>query len=223
MTPDGKPFTLRLYGETQRAEDAQNATFVKEWLDALGISVTAAIVDQATVGDNETAGNYDLAFDSWLVNPDPDFVLSIQTCGARPATPGSSFPGDDFVCDPAYDQLYAAQISEYDSAARAGIIKKMQAQLSGDRYVNVLYYPDTLEAYRSDVIGSMQMQPQPNGIYDGQDGYWSWWSAIPAAAAASSSGVGAGAVAAIVAGVAVVLAGVVLLVLRRRSTAAERE
>jgi peptide/nickel transport system substrate-binding protein len=223
MTHDGKPLTLRLYGETQRAEDAQNATFVKEWLDAIGISVTPSIVDQATVGDNETAGNYDLAFDSWLVNPDPDFVLSIQTCGARPETAGGSFPGDDFVCDPAYDQLYAAQISEYDRTARAGIIKKMEAQLSGDRYVNVLYYPNTLEAYRSDVIGSMQMQPQPNGIYDGQDGYWSWWSATPAAAATSPSSIGAGAVAAIVAVVAVVLAAVVLLVVRRRSTAAERE
>ncbi|MEA2500867.1 MAG: peptide/nickel transport system substrate-binding protein [Actinomycetota bacterium] len=222
-TPDGKPFTLRLYGETQRAEDAQNATFVKEWLDAIGINVSASIVDQATVGDNETAGNYDLAFDSWLVNPDPDFVLSIQTCGARPATAGGSFPGDNFVCDPTYDQLYAAQISEYDAAARAGLIKKMEAQLFTDRYVNVLYYPNTLEAYRNDVIGSMQMQPQPNGIYDGQDGYWSWWSATPGAAASSSSHVGAWAVVAGVAVVAVVLAAVVLLVVRRRSTAQERE
>jgi peptide/nickel transport system substrate-binding protein len=223
MTPDGKPFTLRLYGETQRAEDAQNATFVKEWLDSIGINVSPSIVDQATVGDNETAGNYDLAFDSWLVNPDPDFVLSIQTCGARPATPGGSFPGDNFVCDQSYDQLYAAQISEYDAPARAGLIRRMEAQLSTDRYVNVLYYPNTLEAYRSDVIGSMQMQPQPNGIYDGQDGYWSWWSATPGAAASSSSHLGAWAVIAGVAVVAVVLAAVVLLVVRRRSTAQERE
>jgi peptide/nickel transport system substrate-binding protein len=222
-TPDGKPFTLRLYGETQRAEDAQNATFVKEWLDSVGINVNASIVDQATVGDNETAGNYDLAFDSWLVNPDPDFVLSIQTCGARPATPGGSFAGDNFVCDQTYDQLYAAQISEYDAAARAGVIKKMQAQLASDRYVNVLYYPNTLEAYRSDVIASMQMQPQPNGIYDGQDGYWSWWSATPASAASSRSDVGAGAIAAAVVVVAVLLAAVVFLVVRRRSTTAERE
>jgi len=99
----------------------------------------------------------------------------------------------------------------------------MEAQLSTDRYVNVLYYPNTLEAYRSDVIGSMQMQPQPNGIYDGQDGYWSWWSATPGAAASSSSHVGAWAVVAGVAVVAVVLAAVVLLVVRRRSTAQERE
>ena len=222
MTPDGKPFTLRLYGETQRAEDAQNATFVKEWLDSVGINVTTSIMDQATVVDDETAGNYDLAFDSWVVNPDPDFVLSLQTCAGRPATPGGSFSGDDFVCDPSYDQLYAAQISEYDPAARARIVKKMEAQLYDDRYVNVLYYPNTLEAYRSDVIASMEMQPQPHGIYDGQDGYWSWWSAVPAPApAASRSGLGP-----VVAGIVVavvVAAAVVLLVLRRRSTAQERE
>src|SRR5207244_12823807 len=108
-------------------------------------------------------------------------------------------------------------------AARTGVIKNIAAQHSADRYVNGLYYPNTLEAYRSDVIGSMQMQPQPNGIYDGQDGYWSWWAATPAAGASSPSSVGAAAVAAIVAVVAVVLAAVVLLVVRRRSTAAERE
>src|SRR3989440_1891907 len=198
-TPDGKPFTLRLYGETQRAEDAQNATFVKEWLDSVGINVTTSIMDQATVGDDETAGYYDLAFDSWVVNPDPDFVLSLQTCAGRPATPGGSFSGDDFVCDPAYDQLYAAQISEYDAAAQARIVKKLEAQLYADRYVNVLYYPNTLEAYRSDVIASMEMQPQPNGIYDGQDGYWSWWSAAPVPASPPSR-----------AGAAPVVAGVAL-------------
>ncbi|HMC05298.1 MAG TPA: ABC transporter substrate-binding protein, partial [Actinomycetota bacterium] len=221
-TPDGKPFTLRLYGETQRAEDAQNATFVKEWLDSLGIDVTTSIMDQAAVGDDEQAGNYDLAFDSWVVNPDPDFVLSLQTCGGRPSAPGGSFSGDNFVCDPGYDRLYAAQISEYDAGARAGIVKKMEAQLYADRYVNVLYYPNTLEAYRSDVIASMEMQPQPHGIYDGQDGYWSWWSAVPASAPASSH-YGAMPVVAGIVVVVVVAAAVVLLVLRRRSTVQERE
>src|SRR6266480_463963 len=221
-TPDGKPFSLRLYGETQRAEDAQNATFVKEWLDSVGINVTTSIMDQATMGDDEQAGNYDLAFDSWIVNPDPDFVLSLQTCAGRPSAPGGSFSGDNFVCDPGYDQLYAAQISEYDPPARAGIVKKMEAPLYDDRYINVLYYPNTLEAYRSDVISSMEMQPQPGGIYDGQDGYWSWWSAVPASASAPSHFGGAPVLAGIAVAV-VVGAAVVLLVLRRRSTVQERE
>ena len=187
----------------------------------MGINVTTSIMDQATVGDDEQAGNYDLAFDSWVVNPDPDFVLSLQTCAGRPSAPGGSFSGDNFVCDPAYDQLYAAQIAEYDPAARAGIVKRMEAQLYDDRYINVLYYPNTLEAYRSDVISSMQMQPQPRGIYDGQDGYWSWWSAVSTAAAPSSHTGGVALVAAIAA--ACVVVAVVALVLRRRRSAEERE
>jgi peptide/nickel transport system substrate-binding protein len=219
-TPDGKPFSLRLYGETQRAEDAQNATFVKEWLGSVGISATTSIMDQATMGDDEQAGNYDLAFDSWIVNPDPDFVLSLQTCAGRPSTPGGSFSGDNFVCDPAYDQLYAAQISAYDPNARAGIVKEMEAHLYDDGYINVLYYPNTLEAYRSDVIASMEMQPQPGGIYDGQDGYWSWWSAAPTAATPSHASA-VPIVAAVVIVAALVAAGVLLVL--RRSTVQERE
>ena len=97
----------------------------------------------------------------------------------------------------------------------------MEAQLYDDRSVNVLYYPNTLEAYRSDVIASMQVQPQPGGIYDGQDGYWSWWSAAPTAAAPSSHAGGAVLVAAIAA--ACVVAAVVALALRRRRSAEERE
>jgi len=188
----------------------------------VGINITTSIMDQATMGDDEQAGNYDLAFDSWIVNPDPDFVLSLQTCAGRPSAPGGSFSGDNFVCDPGYDQLYAAQISEYDPPARAGIVKKMEALLYDDRYINVLYYPNTLEAYRSDVISSMEMQPQPGGIYDGQDGYWSWWSAVPASASAPSHFGGAPVLAGIAVAV-VVGAAVVLLVLRRRSTVQERE
>ncbi|NJC72043.1 ABC transporter substrate-binding protein [Planosporangium thailandense] len=218
-TPDGRPLTLRLLGQTQRPADAQNATYVAEWLKAVGIEVTTRIVDQGMLGDIETAGNYDLAFDSWITNPDPDYVLSIQTCGARPATAGATFPGDDFICDPDYDALYARQIAEYDPAARAAIVRQMQQRLYADAYIDVLYYPDILEAYRSDRIAGMDRQPQPRGMYSGQDGYWSWWSAKPGKRSASPTGpaVLAGGVAALV----ILGVGGGLVVARRRRAAAD--
>ncbi|HEV7900203.1 MAG TPA: ABC transporter substrate-binding protein [Planosporangium sp.] len=221
--PDGRPLTLRLFGQTQRPDDTQNAAYISEWLKAVGIGVTTSIVDQGKLADVETAGNYDLAFDSWITNPDPDFVLALQTCAERPASPGATFLGDDFVCSPAYDRLYAQQISEYDPAARSGLVKQMQQQLYTDAYINVLYYPNVLEAYRSDVIGSMQKQPQPNGLYYGQDGYWSWWSATPATAGAKSSGPNTAVIVAVVALVVVVVAGALILARRRRARAGERE
>ena len=45
-------------------------------------------------------------------------------------------------------------------------------------------YPNAVEAYRTDQIKSITTSPRRGNIY-GQDGYWSWWSAVPAAAADS--------------------------------------
>jgi peptide/nickel transport system substrate-binding protein len=222
--PGGKPLSLRIMGETNRPDDTQNAAYLSEWLKAVGIASSTTMVDQGKLGDTETAGTFDLAFDSWTVNPDPDYVLSIQTCGERPSAPGKSFNGDDFVCDQNYDALYAKQISEYDPATRVGDVKQMEQALYNDAYINVLYYSDVLEAYRSDVIGSWEKQPQPNGVYWGQDGYWAFWSAKPAAASSSSSP-NTALIAGIVIAAVVVLGGggTVLMRRRRTATAEERE
>ncbi|GII23740.1 ABC transporter substrate-binding protein [Planosporangium mesophilum] len=222
-TPDGQPLTLRLFGQTQRVDDTQNASYISEWLKGVGVGVTVSMMDQGKLADVETAGNYDLAFDSWSTNPDPDFVLSLQTCAGRPDTPGASFLGDTFVCDATYDELYAQQITEYDQAKRSDLVKRMQQQLYRGAYVNVLYYANVLEAYRSDVIGSMQKQPQPNGMYYPQDGYWAWWSATPATAAPKKSG-NTGAIVAGVATAAIIgAAGVLFATRRRRAGADDRE
>ena len=224
--PDGKPLSLRLLGETNRPDDTQNAAFVSDYLKAIGIATTTSVVDQGKLADTETAGTFDLGFDSWQVNPDPDYVLSVQKCDGRPSKPGGPLNGDDFVCDQNYDALYAKQISEYDPATRAGDVKQMEQALYTDAYINVLYYPDVLEAYRSDVIGSWEKQPQPNGVYWGQDGYWSFWSAKPAVASASSSkssssSSNTGLIAGIVIAVVVIVGGGGLVLVRRRTASAE--
>ena len=226
--PDGKPLTLRLLGESNRSDDAQNAQYLGEYLKAVGIGTTVSVTDQGKLADLETAGTFDLAFDSWITNPDPDYVLSIQTCGERPAKAGGTVSGDDFICDRDYDALYQKQITEYDAAARAADVKQMEQKLYSNAYINVLYYPDVLEAYRTDVIASWDKQPQPNGSYWNQDGYWSLWSAKPAAAApgsgsSSGSGSGTGLVVGLVVAVLVLGGGALVLVRRRRATAEERE
>ena len=230
---DGKPLSFRILGETNRPDDTQNAAYLTEWLKAVGIGASTTIVDQGKLGDTETAGTFDLAFDSWTVNPDPDYVLSIQKCDMRPKAPGKSFAGDDFICDQDYDALYQKQITEYDPAARADDVKQMEAKLYSDAYINVLYYANALEAYRSDVIGSWEKQPQPEGAYWNQDGYWAFWSAKPAGAvsadgstpaAKKSDSSSTGLVIGIVVAVIVVLGGGGFLLRKRRTaTAEERE
>ena len=160
------------------------------------------------------------------MNPDPDYVLSIHTCGTLPATPKDSGATDNFICDRQFDTLYAQQAVEYDAAKRADLVKQMQSRLYDTGYMNIMAYPNALEAYRTDQIKSITTMPEAAGNLWGQDGYWSWWSAVPTASAGGSGsdgGSSTGVIVGIGAAVVVVVGLGVLLGLRRRSTADDRE
>ena len=224
-TPDGKPFSLRVLGVTSRVADTQNSTFMKEWYKQIGVDLVPSIVEGGTQSATLQAGNYDLAFTSWQTNPDPDYVLALHTCGARPAAAGAAFPGDNFVCVPAYDELYNKQLAEYDTAARTALIKQAQQQLYTDAYINVLYYPNVLEAFRKETVTSMTRMPGDNGTYANQDGYWALWSAVPTSAASGDDDGNSANVPLLVGGAVLLVAAVVgfVVVRRRRGTADERE
>ncbi|MEU5461798.1 ABC transporter substrate-binding protein [Streptomyces althioticus] len=113
---------------------------------------------------------------------------------------------------------------EYDPDRRAAIVRQMESRLYDLGYMNVMAYPNAVEAYRTDQIESITTMPAKAGNIYGQDGYWSWWSAVPAESGDTSGGSSStGVVVGIVAGV-VVLAGVgAFLAVRRRATADERE
>ncbi|GAA3856063.1 ABC transporter substrate-binding protein [Streptomyces lacrimifluminis] len=219
---DGKPITYRILCHATDPNDKAVGQYLQEWWSDLGIGVQLDCLDN--VSDPWLAGTYDLAFDGWSVNPDPDFVLSIHTCGALPATPKDVGATDNFICDKKYDDLYARQLAEYDPAERANIVKQMESRLYDLGYMNVMAYPNAVEAYRTDQIKSITTMPEKAGNIYGQDGYWSWWSAVPASADSSSDDSGStGVIAGTVGGLAVVLGAVVFFVMRRRAGAEDRE
>ncbi|WP_445529936.1 ABC transporter substrate-binding protein [Streptomyces cyslabdanicus] len=219
---DGKPLNYRMLCHATDPNDKAVGQYLQEWWGKLGIGVTLNCLDNVT--DPWLAGKFDLAFDGWSVNPDPDYVLYIHTCGARPATPKDTDATDDFICDKKYDELYSQQLSEYDPAKRADLVQQMESRLYDLGYMNVMAYPNAVEAYRTDQIESITTMPSAAGNIYGQDGYWSWWSAVPANSGDSSGGsTSTGVIIGIAAGV-VVLAGLgVLFTVRRRATAEERE
>lgn len=219
---DGKPITYRVLCHATDPNDKAVGKYLQEWWGELGIGVQLNCLDNVT--DPWLAGKYDLAFDGWSVNPDPDFVLSIHTCGALPATPEETGATDNFICDKKYDELYARQLAEYDPAKRADIVKQMESRLYDLGYMNVMAYPNAVEAFRTDQIKSITTMPAKAGNIYGQDGYWSWWSAVPADSGGSSDKASStGVVVGVVAGV-LVLAGLgAFAAMRRRATAEERE
>ncbi|MER6999471.1 ABC transporter substrate-binding protein [Streptomyces sp. NPDC000410] len=221
---DGRPLDFRILCHATDPNDKAIGKYLQEWWGTLGVGLKVECLDNVT--DPWTAGDYDLAFDGYSVNPDPDYVLSLHTCAALPATPQDSGQTDNFICDKQFDELYAQQIVEYDTAKRAALVKQMESRLYDTGYMNIMAYPNAVEAYRTDQISSIKTMPEAAGNIYGQDGYWSWWSAEPAAGGTNSAS-GGGSQAAVAVGVgAVVALAVVLGVVvtrRRRATAEDRE
>lgn len=222
---DGKPLDFRILCHATDPNDKAIGKYLQEWWGDLGIGLKVDCRDN--VSDPWYSGEYDLAFDGWSVNPDPDFVMSIHTCAALPTKAKETAQTDNFICDKQYDELYAKQLAEYDPAKRADLVKQMESRLYDTGYMNVMAYPNAVEAYRTDQIKSITTMPSDGGNIFGQDGYWSWWSAVPAAGASGGSSGDSGSSTGVLVGVGiavVVLAGGGLLfAMRRRSTAEDRE
>jgi peptide/nickel transport system substrate-binding protein len=82
----------------------------------------------------------------WGSDPDPDFMLSVLTSDQF-VDGGWS---DSGYSNPAYDALYLQQQETTDRDARQKIVWDMQEMVFNDRPYIVYWYPDTLQAYRSD-------------------------------------------------------------------------
>ncbi|WP_329620890.1 ABC transporter substrate-binding protein [Streptomyces sp. NBC_01255] len=222
---DGKALDFRILCHATDPNDKAIGKYLQEWWGELGIGLKVECLD--SVSDPWVKGDYDLAFDGWSVNPDPDYVLSIHTCGTLPATPKDSGATDNFICDKEFDTLYAQQAVEYDAAKRADLVKRMQSRLYDTGYMNIMAYPNALEAYRTDQIKSITTMPEAAGNLWGQDGYWSWWSAVPTASASASGDEDGGSSTGLIIGIgaaAIVIVGVgVWAARRRRTTADDRE
>ncbi|MEU8888972.1 ABC transporter substrate-binding protein [Streptomyces sp. NPDC048442] len=221
---DGKPLDFRILCHAIDPNDKAIGKYLQEWWGALGIGLKVECLDDVT--DPWQKGNYDLAFDGYSVNPDPDYVLSIHTCGALPTSADVSGQTDNFICDKQFDDLYGKQAVEYDKAKRVDLVKQMQSRLYDTGFMNVMVYPNAVEAYRTDQIKSILTMPQAAGNIWGQDGYWSWWSAEPAAGDSGGDGDGGTSPTVwIISGIAVLLVAAIAVVtaVRRRSTAEDRE
>jgi peptide/nickel transport system substrate-binding protein len=174
--PDGTPLRLRLHAPTSRPYFAPTAERIAGWLKQAGIAVDLSVVPLTQVNEAAEAGRFDLYLTAWGVGPDPDGVLSVQTCDRRPGPDGAQGSSDAFYCDRAYDALYRRQLTEVNRDRRAAVVRQMQQKLYEDLAVSTLYYPDSLEAYRSDRVTGMVARPA--GGRGSLIGAWAYTSAV---------------------------------------------
>jgi peptide/nickel transport system substrate-binding protein len=191
----GAPLTLRLLGRQESPESQRSVQFVQGWLEDLGVTVKTRIVSEDSLIEIVGQGNFDLFEWGWGVDPDPDYQLSTFTCDQRSTKEGSTiYAGlsDSFFCDASYDKLYSAQAVETDPQKRAGIVREMQQILYDQAPYALTYYPNMLQARRTDAAHGFVNQPTRGA--DGlpgrelfQLGTWSLDSIQPGAATDSAA------------------------------------
>lgn len=245
LDKQGKPLNLTLLAHAENNVDENAGPFIKGWLADIGINITIKPVSDTEINEATTRGEFDLAFSGWNANPDPDYVLSLQTCANRPNAEGKGGTPDSFFCDKTYDDLYKKQQSELDPAKRADIVKQMQARLYDQAPLVVFGYENALEAYSKKAFEGFPLQPT-KGVIMNQQGYWGYYGATPKGegpvpvfgkggentatgadttnAAAEDSGSNTGLILGIIGGVVVILlVGGFFIARGRRKTADDRE
>ena len=200
------------------------ADFITPWLKDVGIEVKAEASDSDTISEKTTNGDYDMTISGWSLGPDPDYQLGINTCASRPEADGSGPTTQDGYCNPEFDKLVEQQHTELDHDKRAELVRQALAINYQDVPNITLWYPDQLEAYRSDRFTGFTKMPEDGGIIASQSGYWGFQSIEPVSTTESSATSGSTAWIWGVGGVAVVGIAAAFVVRARRShTAEERE
>jgi peptide/nickel transport system substrate-binding protein len=161
LDKQGKRISLRLYWSTDSPNYPKAAAFIVNWFGLLGIKVSTASYDEATLiekelppeaGDGYTA-DWDMIIWGWTGYADPNPLLQIFTTEAIGNT------SDSLYSNPTYDQLFADQNKATDVDQRHALMAKMQNLFYDEAPYHILFYEDTLVAYRTDKFAGWQNQP----------------------------------------------------------------
>jgi peptide/nickel transport system substrate-binding protein len=220
MPGGGEPLRFRYFVRSEDNRTTSTSQFVKGWLNDIGIATDVKALGDTKLTNVIFDGDYDIFHWGWFPDPDPDFILSIFTCGQRPP---DGIWSDSFYCDEEYDRMYLEQKTLTDIDERAEVVHEMQRIIYEQAPYIVLWYDRDLQAYSKEWTG-FQPQPEPDGDLLAGYGKYSFLSIDKAsgqeADAPASGGVSAGVWVAGVAGLVVI--GIVAAMVRRRSTDEDR-
>jgi len=163
LDKEGRQITLRLAwpGGTEEAKAAQ---LIVDWFALLGIKVNAAAADEGKLTQDllppEAGGKakFDMFIWDWVGDPDPTSLLKILT------TQQIGQSSDSLWSNARYDELYTQQLAETSTTARKAMIDEMQSIFYKEAPYHVLWYPNQLDAYRTDRFGGWRDQPTNDGV-----------------------------------------------------------
>jgi peptide/nickel transport system substrate-binding protein len=227
MPGGGKPLNFTYYVRSDGETGPEIGEFVTGWLKEIGIATSKKVADDSQLTTIIGKGDYDMFAWGWVPFVDPDPMLSYFTCDQVSSDPENptNYYNDANYCDPEYDKLYQQQKVELDKDKRHEIVHEMLTRFQQSGTYHVLYTEPETQAYVKDRFEGFVRQPAEVGPVVYSNTSPSYALLKPASASSSSGGDdggGSGGIIAIVVAVALAL-GAVLLFMRRRSTADERE
>ena len=143
---DGHPMSYAVIIPTTIAEQWGQRSFqiIQADFQKIGVKLTEKTLDDSAAYDAILANhykNFEISMWDWGPLPDPDFMLSVLTCGSW------NVWNDTGYCNKSYDGLYQAQSAAMSVAKRQQIIYQMQQMVATTRMYLVLDYPDDIEAH----------------------------------------------------------------------------
>jgi peptide/nickel transport system substrate-binding protein len=145
---DGSPLKYRLYG-LEGGTRTRILEIIADGLSQIGIKAEIAVLREDAKQALYPAHDFDLLSRSWFIDPDPDFLLSLFTCGSRCISKKACGWSDCGYCNPEYDKMYTRQAELLNYQERKDLIWKMQEVLYNELPYIMLFYGQDIIAYNT--------------------------------------------------------------------------
>ncbi|HEY6275407.1 MAG TPA: peptide ABC transporter substrate-binding protein [Streptosporangiaceae bacterium] len=137
-------YTVIMPSDTTGGYGDRSFAIIQADFKKIGIQLSPKNLDNSAAYNAITANGYksfELSLWDWQPLLDPDFILSVLTCGSW------NVWNDTGYCSKPYDQLYQAQGAATSAASRQQLVYQMQQMVYSQRLYIVLDYADLIEAH----------------------------------------------------------------------------
>jgi peptide/nickel transport system substrate-binding protein len=157
MPDGGEPLVFDVVVIPTVESSVPNGRLISEWVGDIGIRMELRPVSEGKYYDIWRSGDFDAYIWGWTPDPDPNFILSIFTTGECLSW------SDGCYSNAEYDQLYEDQQRAPDLETRMAVVNEAQQFVYNQVPEIVLFYSNTLQAYRTDTFEGYVVAPDPGG------------------------------------------------------------
>jgi peptide/nickel transport system substrate-binding protein len=178
MPDGGEPLIFDVVVIPTVESSVPSGRLISQWVSEIGIKMELRSVSEDKYYDIWRSGDFDAYIWGWTPDPDPNFILSIFTTDECLSWSDGCYSNAD------YDELYEEQQRAESLEDRKAIVNEAQRFVYEEVPEIVLFYSNTLQAYRTDTFGGYITAPEQDGWLLFQYGADSYLSVQPVSAQA---------------------------------------